>query len=183
VKLKYRKALLKLLIITLVIQTITGGKTSGTRNLRNNKVASILTNSARVSPKSYIASNNNSVPSISTNQTRVSPKSPNLNIKRVKFCSTCNLDTHYDTYSYKCPFNPNFVGVQNKVCNSCQQVGHCNKRYHLCPHNSKNQRLNDILNQEESHPRKCFDCQGEDHINIRSNLCSKNPNRLGLFKF
>jgi hypothetical protein len=104
---------------------------------------------------------------------------PNLRLRRVKFCNTCHLDTHYDTNSYKCPFNPNCVDVQNKVCNSCGQFGHCSKRHHSCPNNSKRiQTLNDLLNEEESHPRKCVDCSGNDHVSKSSNLCSLNPNSI-----
>ena len=120
------------------------------------------------------------VASIGTPTKATASKSQNIRVRRIKFCQTCHLDTHYNVDSIKCPFNPD--NPDKKTCNSCSRTGHSNKRFHLCPNNPRNQSLNDLLNEEESRPRQCSDCGGDDHINKNSNLCSLNISGINYSK-
>ena len=56
--------------------------------------------------------------------------SPNKSILyrtiRKKNCQKCNLDTHFDESSKKCPFNDGFTRLQFKLCNSCGSIDHSN---------------------------------------------------------
>jgi hypothetical protein len=146
----------KILILIILIASVASVRTSRNGIIHNNDHVALIVNDTVVANTSQ----------------------PNLQVRRVKFCDKCHLDTHYDITSVKCPFNENFVGATNKVCNSCFEPGHCNKRYRLCKNNIRNKTLQDLLNEDESHQRKCNDCGGEDHVNINSNLCKNNMNGI-----
>ena len=126
------------------------------------------------SPKGLI-NHNKHVPLVISKENLSPNKSTLYRTIRKKNCQKCNLDTHFDETSKKCPFNDGFTGLQSKLCNPCGSIDHSNKRSHLCKNNS---RYDIILDESESHPRKCIDCNKDDHENKQSNLCLNNLNSL-----
>jgi hypothetical protein len=107
-----------------------------TRQMKSFKILILIILIASVASvrtsRNGIIHNNEHVAKIVNETSVANTCQPNLQVRRVKFCDKCQLDTHYNISSVKCPFNDNFGVVTTKVCNSCLQPGHCNKRYRLC---------------------------------------------------